>query len=299
VTFDVFGDFETRGYLRNSEGFKDPDQVQRLEHRNFHRNVGKAIEHLRQIGQITYQDVLDTHKTLFQEVYPWAGQDRQATAPNVAIAKGDRDDFFAHPRSIQGAVHYALKLAQDPKHMAERPGEVMGYLAHAHPFLEGNGRTIMVVHNELAHRAGISIDWARTNKEGYLAALTRELDRPGKGELDNYLRPFIRAAVTHEQSAAILKNVRGLGPAAESDTKNREGVRSRQQEESDKRQAPAVEPAERAERRRTEHLNPATAGARKTSSQRESFTPPGQDRPPDRRGHTQDQGRGGRGGRSR
>jgi fido (protein-threonine AMPylation protein) len=29
--------------------------------------------------------------------------------------------------------------------MRERPGEVMGYFAHGHPFLDGNGRTIMVV----------------------------------------------------------------------------------------------------------------------------------------------------------
>jgi cell filamentation protein len=49
----------------------------------------------------------------------------------------------------------------------------------------------MVVLNELAHRAGISIDWSRTDKDAYLQALTRELDRPGAGELDNYLKPFV------------------------------------------------------------------------------------------------------------
>jgi cell filamentation protein len=128
VSFDVFGDFETRGYLRNSEGLKDPAEVQRLEHRFYRKNIGAAIEHLRHVKQITYQDVLDTHKILFQEVYPWAGQDRLTTAPNIGISKGGRDDLFAHPEDVQAAADYALKLGHHKFHMARHPGEVMGYL---------------------------------------------------------------------------------------------------------------------------------------------------------------------------
>jgi cell filamentation protein len=212
VTFDVFGDFETKGYLRNSEGLKDVDEVKRLEHRVFLKNLGRAVEHLKHVEQLGYQDVLDTHKILFQDVYPWAGQDRQTTAPDLAIGKGERNDLFAHPRFTQDAVHYALRLGQNRAYMAEHCGEVMGYLAHAHPFLEGNGRTLMVVLNELAHRAGISIDWSRTDKDAYLQALTRELERPGAGELDGYLRPFIGPAVSHESSSALLAELRGLAP---------------------------------------------------------------------------------------
>lgn len=80
---------------------------------------------------------------------------------------------------------------------------------------------------------------------------------------------------------------------------SRDDLRRRQQEESDRHQAPAVESAAREERARDVGRRPAAAGETKTSKQRESFTPPGQDRPPDRHGHTHDRGRGGRGGRSR
>jgi cell filamentation protein len=41
----------------------------------------------------------------------------------------------------------------------------------------------MVVHGVLAERAGLSIDWAATEKVAYLAALTNELDNPDKGHL--------------------------------------------------------------------------------------------------------------------
>src|SRR3954468_7897067 len=57
----------------------------------------------------------------------------------------------------------------------------MGYLAYGHPFLDGNGRTIMVIHAELARRAGFGIDWSATDKDRYLAALTQEIDTPGQG----------------------------------------------------------------------------------------------------------------------
>jgi len=96
--------------------------------------------------------------------------------------------------------------------MTAHPGDVMGMLAYAHPFLDGNGRTIMVVHTELVTRAGISIDWAKTDKQDYLAALTRELDRPGKGELDNYLKSFVGPAASRAQASAILSATRGFAP---------------------------------------------------------------------------------------
>lgn len=194
MTFDPFGDFETRGYLRNLEEEKDPTIVKRLEHASFTTGIDEAFAELAKKKLLTYADVLATHKILFGAFYPWAGQDRLATSPDIAVSRGAV--LFANPKFIQNAVEYALKIGNDPKQMKEKPGEVMGYLAHGHPFLDGNGRTIMVVHCVLAQRAGLSIDWAATDKTAYLTALTQELDDPGKGILDNFLKPFIRSAVT-------------------------------------------------------------------------------------------------------
>jgi cell filamentation protein len=94
--------------------------------------------------------------------------------------------------------------------MAAKPGEIMGYFAYGHPFLDGNGRTIMVVHGVLAQRAGFSIDWAATGKADYLATLTQELDDPGKGHLDAYLKPFIREALSDNRLAEEIAQAPGL-----------------------------------------------------------------------------------------
>jgi cell filamentation protein len=204
VTFDPFGDFATCGYLRNLARAKDPEIVRRLQHNSFMTGLDQALTKLAEQKRLSYGDVLDTHKILFEAVFPWAGEDRLANAPHLAISKGPV--LFAYPQDIRRSVDYALEHGQDKAFMASRPGEVMGYLAYGHPFLEGNGRTIMVVHSVLANRAGLSIDWAATGKDEYLSALTREIDRPGKGVLDAYLKPFIRKA---DAKAAIAANVAG------------------------------------------------------------------------------------------
>lgn len=94
--------------------------------------------------------------------------------------------------------------------MRARPGEVMGYLAFGHPFLDGNGRTIMVVHAEFAERAGFSIDWTATSKAEYLNALTQEIAQPGARHLDVYLKAFLRDPVGAEKLARHVVNTRGL-----------------------------------------------------------------------------------------
>ena len=207
MTFDPFGDFETRGYLRNVAKAKDPAVVQRLQHNSFLTGIDAALAHLEGQPMLAYGDVLHAHRTLFEGVFPWAGEDRLANAPDIFVSKGTV--LFAHPKDIRKAMNYALQKGQDKAFMRQKPGEVMGYLAHGHPFLDGNGRTIMLVHAELARRAGFGIDWGATGKEDYLAALTAELEHPNKGKLDQYLKLFIRDGAM-ESVADAIKAAPGL-----------------------------------------------------------------------------------------
>lgn len=208
MTFDPFLDFETRGYLRNRFGEKNIAIVRRLEHSSFVQGVEEAFAKLSRTERLTYRDVLATHNVLFGDIYPWAGQDRAQTAPNLAVSRGPV--LFAHPNDAPRAVEHALSMGRDPLTMRERPGEVMGFLAYGHPFLDGNGRTIMVVHTELAQRAGVAVDWSATDKDQYLAALTRELQKPGHGHLDAYLKPFIGRAIGREGLPRHVAGARGI-----------------------------------------------------------------------------------------
>jgi cell filamentation protein len=166
------------------------------------------LDYLKARPSLCYADLLQTHKALFEGVFPWAGEDRLANASHIFVKKGAV--IFAHPNDIRKAIDYALEKGQDKAFMAEEPGEVMGYLAYGHPFLDGNGRTIMLIHAELARRANIGIDWAATDKDQYLTALTQELEEPGKGKLDAYLKPFIRKGSETKNIADAIKAAPGL-----------------------------------------------------------------------------------------
>jgi cell filamentation protein len=208
VTFDPFGDFATEGYLRNFEREKDLAIVKRAENASFMTGLDEAFASLAQTKTLAYDDVLRTHGILFSAVYPWAGQDRIQTAPKLTIKKGPV--IFANAPEIRAAIEFALRKGQDKEYMKAKPGEIMGYLAYGHPFLDGNGRTIMTVHSVLAQRAGFSIDWSATKKDAYLDALTREIENPPKGHLDTYLKPFVREPIAYDRLATALVQAPGL-----------------------------------------------------------------------------------------
>lgn len=208
MTFDPFGDFATEGYLRNFEKEKDLAIVKRAENASFMTGLDEAFAHLAESKVLTYGDVLKTHGILFGAVYRWAGQDRSQTAPKLTIKKGAV--IFANAPEIRSAVEFALRKGQDKAYMKAKPGEIMGYLAYGHPFLDGNGRTIMTVHSVLAQRAGFSINWSATNKDAYLEALTKEIENPSEGHLDAYLKPFMRDPVAYEQLATAIVQAPGL-----------------------------------------------------------------------------------------
>ena len=186
--FDPFNDFATEGYLRNYKKEKDERIVKKNEYDLFSANLPDALRYISSKKVITYNDFLKIHDLLFSDLYPWAGQDRLITSPNTAISKAGI--MFSHPKDIKRAVDEGLRLGHIKIKMSESPGMIMGLFAYGHPFLDGNGRTMLIVHMELSYRAGFSIAWSSTTKENYLIALSEEIKTPGRGILDDYLHQF-------------------------------------------------------------------------------------------------------------
>lgn len=206
--FDPFGDFESAGYLRNVRKDKQEPDIKKFEHNVFRANLEDALDYLSKRKTIEYNDFLEVHRILFSDYYPWAGQDRQSTAPHKAINKGNVS--FCHPQDIRRAVDYGLQLGQNKKTMLPKLGEVMGLFAYGHPFLDGNGRTMLLVHHELAHRAGFSVRWEAANKQDYLSALTQEICSPGQGHLDGYLLQFKADSLERGYWGERIFSMRGL-----------------------------------------------------------------------------------------
>lgn len=216
--FDPFGTFATKGYLENIAAEKDLEKVKRMEHVAFSSRLEATLAMLEGTKDITYATLLKTHQMLFRDLYHWAGRDRLATCPDKEISKGDPGSAFRtefeRPELIKLAVDYGLKLANDTSTMQTKAGAVMGLLAFAHPFLDGNGRAILLVHMELSFRAGFSIAWAATDKTTYLQKLSQEIDDPDKRILDDYLQAFMSPVSTRDAWLDQILNIRGLSGAS-------------------------------------------------------------------------------------
>ena len=55
MTFDPFNDFETRGYLQNVFGEKDPEIIKHLEHSAFIAGIAEAFKYLSSVRQLSYR----------------------------------------------------------------------------------------------------------------------------------------------------------------------------------------------------------------------------------------------------
>ncbi|MEI6068708.1 MAG: Fic family protein [Methylococcaceae bacterium] len=206
--FDPFLDFESAGYLRNVRKDKIESDIKNFEHELFRVNLDKALDYLSIQKKLVYSHFLEVHRILFSDYYPWAGQDRSSTMPDLAVAKGAV--LFCHPLDSRRAIEEGLRIGQEMDLMAKKPGEVMGLFAYGHPFLDGNGRTMLLVHLELIYRAGFSITWADTNKAHYLTALSNEIDKPGLGILDTYLLKFKSDRLERNEWGKTILSIKGL-----------------------------------------------------------------------------------------
>lgn len=241
--FDPFKDFEQAGYLRNRYGEKDPQIVQELEHQLFRAGLDEAIAYLSKCRVVDYEDFLAVHRILFSAFYPWAGQDRAATVPDIAVSKAGT--WFSHPLDARRAVEEGLRIARDKRQLRQRPGEVMGLFAYGHPFLDGNGRTMLVVHNELCHRADFCIEWQRTTKTDYLTALSQEIASPGRGILDAYLLEFVGTHQERQRWGGVIGELAGLNGRGAEDTiegEYREAAVTEKYREFEQRRGYRIEP---------------------------------------------------------
>lgn len=206
-SFDPFGDSAERGYLQNHFQADDKESIKLLEHLAFMMGLESTFAYLASRRTLGYSELLAVHRMVFQSLYPWAGTDRNETAPALAISKGIPDSaervVFASPADISRTVAYALRGVENKREVRKQAGTILGNLAFAHPFLDGNGRALLTFHIEICHRAGFAIEWIAIKAGEYLAALSNEINNPDAGHMNEFLEPYIYTSGSRNESIRI------------------------------------------------------------------------------------------------
>jgi cell filamentation protein len=117
------------------------------------------------------------HWTIFQDVYPWAGQLR-----TVLIVKAGAS--FCLPHQIVGTAANVFGRLADDRYLRGRDREgfldgltaLLAEVNALHPFREGNGRTQRAFLSQLARDAGYRLRWEHVDRDANIDAARAAAD---------------------------------------------------------------------------------------------------------------------------
>lgn len=133
----------------------------------------KQMELLRNpiIGNFTKTHLMNIHKFIFEDIYPFAGKIRKEQ-----ISKADT--MFYPPDLINRELEKVFSKIKERSMLKEKDTEkifdnlayVMAELNIIHPFREGNGRTIREFIRLMAKKSNYNINWGNVDKAELLDA---------------------------------------------------------------------------------------------------------------------------------
>lgn len=171
--------------IQNKLGISDSFKLAQAEERISKQKAMELFEsgRLDKLDAGTFESLSEIHKFLFEDIYDFAGEIR-----TVNIAKGN---FRFAPLMY---LTEALKnIDEMPQSDFEQIIEKYVEMNIAHPFREGNGRS-MRIWLDLMLKKEIKkvVDWSKVDKEDYLLAMERSPIR------DTEIKHVLKTALTDD-----------------------------------------------------------------------------------------------------
>lgn len=171
--------------LENKLGLTDSAELARAEEKLSKKKAAWLFESgtLDRLTPGTFAALATIHRYLFEDIYDFAGKIR-----TVNLAKGNFR--FAPVLYLEAALQNIEKM---PQSTFEEIVEKYVEMNIAHPFREGNGRSMRIWLDGMLKRGiGQVVDWSRVVKEDYLLAMERSPIR------DTEIKAVLREALTGE-----------------------------------------------------------------------------------------------------
>ena len=171
--------------LENKLGITDSAELAREEEKISKKKALWLFESgtLDSLKAGTFAALQEIHKCLFEELYDFAGKIR-----TVNLARGNFR--FAPVMYLETALGNIEKM---PQSTYDEIIEKYVEMNVAHPFREGNGRSIRIwLDHILKMEIGKVVDWSKVDKEDYLLAMERS---PIK---DVEIKVLLKEALTDE-----------------------------------------------------------------------------------------------------
>ena len=182
--------------LENKLGITESPELARIEEKLSKQRALELFETgaLDRLEAGTFAALASIHRALFSDIYDFAGEKR-----TVNIAKGNFR--FASVMYLDAALENIERM---PQSTFDEIVEKYVEMNVAHPFREGNGRSMRLWLDGMLKKAlGQVVDWSRVDKEDYLQAMERS---PVK---DLEIKVLLKAALTNQVNdrAVYMKGI--------------------------------------------------------------------------------------------
>jgi cell filamentation protein len=175
VSGDPYLDPRT-GVFRNRLGLTDRAALAAAESDLSVARVDQ-LRRRRLLGRYDLEHLRAFHWTIFQDVYPWAGQLR-----TVLIVKAGASFCLPH-QIVDTAADVFGRLAAD-RYLRDRDRDgfldgltaLLAEVNALHPFREGNGRTQRAFLSQLARDAGYGLRWEHVDRDANIDAARAAAD---------------------------------------------------------------------------------------------------------------------------
>ena len=171
--------------LENKLGITESSELARMEEKLSKQRALELFETgaLDRLEAGTFAALASIHRALFSDIYDFAGEER-----TVNIAKGNFR--FASVMYLDAALQNIERM---PQSTFDEIVEKYVEMNIAHPFREGNGRSMRIWLDGMLKKAlGQVVDWSHIDKEDYLQAMERI---PVK---DLEIKALLKAALTNQ-----------------------------------------------------------------------------------------------------
>jgi len=155
---------------KNHFSITDYSELQRFEAPLVAKRGGELIDHPVN-GGFDAKHLMATHKYLFQDVFPWAGEFRVVDMSKGASNFARAIYMASALNELLSKLHWEGQLTgREQSAFAARAAYYLGEINAIHPFREGNGRTQREFIRQLAVQAGHPLSWAGFTQEEMVSA---------------------------------------------------------------------------------------------------------------------------------
>ena len=161
--------------LINKLNIKDKGTLQKFEA----KITAAKLLSLRQkgiIGNFDSKHLIDIHKYLFEDIYPFAGKYRNENIAKGVFRFAEWEYIEPELEKLLGSLkeeNYLLGLSK--KDLAEKLAYYLSELNVLHPFREGNGRTIREFLRELALKNEYTLNIKKVSPKDFLNASIKSI----------------------------------------------------------------------------------------------------------------------------